>query len=195
MTPDPHALDRDLDETFPASDPPAASTPSTATTRTADGEADAGNDVGEIDETHAIWIDLYRVEAADAPPSGGGPVLYGTSGALALLHYLVDAATPARRVRIESVRVSRAQIDSFAIAPAAGGARRSNEARAPADRDGPLAAKPGRFVPSALSPADRDVVWDTAHPDAGALRVVARTTFALDPRLLRIGAVAPDDAS
>lgn len=185
---DTHLVDQELEDTFPASDPPSMSTPSTATTRNASPELDPG----------AGWIDLYRVEpdGRDADAGGlpsiahrvdAGPVCFGTSAALALLHHLVEGDASATRVCIVSARVALDRIDSFAIAPPASEPRRSDENASPlAQRGEAPAHRPGRFRPSTLSPADREVVWDPTHPDAGTLSIVARTVFDLDPRLVRL---------
>lgn len=181
-TPNP-ALDNALDDTFPASDPPSRTAPSTVGTAQAN-----------VSET--AWIDLFRIESADTRPDDDdahlpavthigdtGPLCFATSAALALLHHLVETPQPARRVCLVSARVDLAHIDSFAIAPPGVEPGKSVEADPPLDRQQPPAQRPGRFRPSALSPADREVVWDTAHPEAGVMQIVSRTVFDLDPRL------------
>lgn len=178
-------IDQDLEDTFPASDPPAHATPS--------GQArpDEGRAVSET-----AWIDLYRIEDANSAHNQSslgsvfdlaktGELRFSTSPALALLQHLVEAREASPRVTLVSGRVDLAQMDTLAVAPTSGAPRKSVEARSPADEDAP-AQRPGRLVPSELSPADREVFWNAGHPDAGALRIVSRTVFDLDPRLLAL---------
>lgn len=178
-------IDQDLKDTFPASDPPAHSTPSGQTRP--DGDR-------EVSDT--AWIDLYRVEHPDggrdaaslgsvADLATGGELRFGTSPALALLHHLVDASGAASRVCLVSARVELAQLATLAVAPPAGEPRKSVEAKTPLDEHA-AGQRPGRLVPSELSPADREVFWNAGHPDAGALSIVSRTVFDLDPRLLAL---------
>lgn len=186
-------IDQDLADTFPASDPPAHSTPS-GQPRPGEGR--------EVSDT--AWIDLYRIESPDdgdgaatlgtiADLAQAGELRFATSPALALLHHLADAQVASPRVCLISARVALAQMETLAVTPASGQPRTSMEARTPLDEDAP-ASRPGRLVPSELSPADRDVFWDAGHPDAGALSIVARTVFDLDPRLLALMPGATRDA-
>lgn len=181
-----HAVDRELEDTFPASDPPSMSTPSTATTRS--------EDPASRDDAIA-WIDLYRIE--EASPAGaipnpdvaaigkdaGGTQNFATSAALALLHHLVNPASHDARVCLLRTRVPLERIDSVAIASRATRPGLSDDAAAPAP-----AVFPGCFRQSTLSPAEREVLWDTEHPDAGEMRVVSRTVFQLDERLVALQA-------
>ncbi|ATD66359.1 hypothetical protein CNR27_01940 [Luteimonas chenhongjianii] len=178
-------IDQDLEDTFPASDPPAHSTPS-GQPRPGEGR--------QLSDT--AWIDLYRIDTSArgaeeatlgtiADLAETGELLFGTSPALALLQHLADGGGSAPRVCLVSGRVELARLDTFAVKPASGQPRASMEAQSPLDDDAP-ATRPGRLVPSALSPADREVFWDAGHPDAGALSIVSRTVFNLDPRLLAL---------
>lgn len=168
---------------------------------TASGHAGPG-EPGAVSET--AWIDLYRIEATTGRSGPGHPhtiddltergvLRFCTSPALALLHHLVTAEGGASRVCLVSARVDLVQLDTLANTPPSGHPRRSVEARTPRDDDAP-ASRPGRLVQSTLSPADREVLWDAGHPSAGALSIVARTVFDLDPRLsaLRPGAAGAD---
>lgn len=181
-------IDQDLADTFPASDPPTHSTPS-GQPRPGEGR--------EVSDT--AWIDLYRIDTPDggagdaslgtiADLAQAGELRFATSPALALLHHLADAQVATPRVCLVSARVDLSQMETLAVTPASGQPRTSMEARTPLDEAAP-ASRPGRLVPSELSPADREVFWHAGHPDAGALSIVARTVFDLDPRLL---ALMPD---
>jgi hypothetical protein len=181
-----HSVDQELEDTFPASDPPSMSTPSTATKL--EGRDEPSADAG--------WIDLYRVDDANTQASvtagdiGGNAVLqrneseirFGTSAALALLNYLANQGTLTSHV---SLIRARAELSRISAAPQIGENPHATGQSFPA-RTSTVTDAPGRFVVSDLSPADREVLWKLGHEDAGELRVLSNTTFELDPRLLRL---------
>lgn len=181
-----HPLDQELEDTFPASDPPSMSTPSIATTR----------DSAQGVSPESGWLDLYCIRPAPAhgPVAGSDPgggalldsgaaqVRFGTSAALALLHHIAERRHVSKRVRLISARVELTQIATSSASP--GGESPHAPPNDSIARGNPPPGVPGRFAQSTLSPADREVLWDTTHADADALRVVSQTTFDLDPRLL-----------
>lgn len=183
----PHCIDQELEDTFPASDPPSMSAPSIATTTP-----------GPVDtEQSGGWIDLYRIETADALRDAHTSVTrdeavlaqatselrFGTSAALALLHYLVEQGVASDRVRLVRVRAELTRISTHA--PIGDRPPMTSDASFIADTR-TKRSLPGRFIQSTLSPADREVIWEMAHDDSGELRVISETIFLLDPQLLEL---------
>jgi RES domain-containing protein len=124
--------------------------------------------------------------------SKGVAVAYGSETlSLCALEYLVHAAEPLLAgARLVACPVEWPAEVSTEVAPAAvrvAGWRRSPPPRAlQAFGDAWVASRRSAilYVPSAIIPAERNVLLNPAHPDAGRLIYGVPEPFAFDPRLL-----------
>jgi RES domain-containing protein len=183
------SLDRALDDTFPASDPPAMTSPSTATPSMHEIASTTGE--GELR--------IYRViDAGDAsqpfaPSTSGGrwtppgmPCVYASlSPATALLEYLVhlEGATP-HDLLLAVASVRRDQVLHEANEPSTWNER---PYRGEVQQVGAAWLASGRSlalcVPSAICVDECNVLLNPGHQDHAMLQLVALRPITLDERL------------
>lgn len=187
MTGAPEDLDKALAQTFPASDPPAAGSPTVA--------------VAPDAEEAGPWLSLYRLvdeaeaEGAFAPrdtyPGGrwshaDTPMVYATtSESLATLEYLahLEGRTPQTLVLV-SARVPERL--AWADPPLPAEWHRvphDPQVRDTGDRWARESAQPVILVPSVHAHSESNALVLPLHAQARRIQVVSRRPVALDPRL------------
>lgn len=187
-------LDKALAASFPASDPPAATTPIAATLATAQlpvGDAEGG---GEDVRIYRIIEPRQASEPFSGPGSDGGgrwtspctPGVYASlSPATAMLEYLVhlEGATP-ESLLLATASLPRECLLAQLELPSEWAER---PYRAPVRQVGDEWSRAGRSlalrVPSAVCPPQCNVIVNPEHRDFAKLRLEELTPIKLDARL------------
>ncbi len=185
-------LDDALKASFPASDPPAATTPAIATVPS-----------GSAEQAASTIAHVYRViersEAAapfasEANRSGGRwsspgiPAIYASSTpAGAVLEFLahLDGDRPADLVLLSARMPERSIVNGTSLPAAWRETPYRDDVREYGNAwlDGREAL--ALSLPSVLCEASRNLLINPAHPDIGQLMVESTDVFTLDPRLVR----------